>query len=173
MRKQFAIFFFLILCLVAQTARSQEISIDESTFSSSSVKDFGGFQLDMKAMNLNPAMQALRRQKLETDAITKNFSKIFSPDIKTYSTYGLYSLNNNSWGLTLSSSELMSMKTYHLNNGMQFNLYGQYGPDGKRLPQTSGLPWEKDQFKGAFELKSANGKFGIRVEMKAGHYHPF
>lgn len=173
MSKRLTILIWLFLCLVTQTVHAQEVIIDESTFSNSSVKDFGGYLLDMKAMNLNPAMQALHRQKLETDAFTRDFSKMFSLNNKTYSTYGLFSLSNSSWGTYQSASELMSMKTYHLNNGMQFNLYGQYGPDGRRLPQTSGLPWEKDQFKGAFELKSANGKFGIRVEMKTGHYDPF
>ena len=38
----------------------------------------------------------------------------------------------------------------------------------------SALPWEKNTFKGAFELKSANGAFGIRIEVQQGRnpYYP-
>ena len=46
--------------------------------------------------------------------------------------------------------------------------------DGYKVPDRSALPWEKNTFKGAFELKSANGAFGIRIEVQQGKnpYYP-
>ena len=34
-------------------------------------------------------------------------------------------------------------------------------------------PCEKNNFKGAFELKSANGSFGIRIEVQQGRHVPY
>ena len=36
----------------------------------------------------------------------------------------------------------------------------------------SALPWERNNFKGAFELKSENG-FGLRIEVQQGKDRPF
>ena len=33
--------------------------------------------------------------------------------------------------------------------------------------------WEKNNFRGAFELKSANGNFGIRIEVQQGRNGPY
>jgi hypothetical protein len=30
------------------------------------------------------------------------------------------------------------------------------------------MPWQRNNFNAAFEMKSANGKFGIKVEVNAG-----
>ena len=35
------------------------------------------------------------------------------------------------------------------------------------------VPWEKNNFRGAFELKSANGNFGIRIEVQQGRNGPY
>ena len=48
---------------------------------------------------------------------------------------------------------------------MRIHTYGEYDKDGWKVPNPSALPWEKNNFKGAFELKSANGSFGIRFCM--------
>ena len=37
----------------------------------------------------------------------------------------------------------------------------------------SAMPWEKNNFRGAFELKSANGNFGIRIEVQQGRNGPY
>ena len=49
---------------------------------------------------------------------------------------------------------------------MRINTYGEYDKDGWKVPNRSALPWEKNNFKGAFEMKSANGAFGIRIEVQ-------
>lgn len=35
------------------------------------------------------------------------------------------------------------------------------------------LPWEKNNFNGAFEMKSENGNFGIRIEVQRGRTTPY
>ena len=56
------------------------------------------------------------------------------------------------------------MGSFTLKNGMRIHTYGEYDKDGWKVPNPSALPWEKNNFKGAFELKSANGAFDIRIE---------
>lgn len=41
------------------------------------------------------------------------------------------------------------------------------------MPNPSALPWQKNNFKGAFELKSQDGSFGIRIEVQKGRENPF
>ena len=71
------------------------------------------------------------------------------------------------WGLS-SSPQFMQMGTFKLKNGWKINTYGDYDKDGWKVPNRSAMPWEKNNFRGAFELKSANGNFGIRIEVQQG-----
>ena len=57
--------------------------------------------------------------------------------------------------------------------GMRINTYGDYNKDGWRVPNRSAMPWERNNFRGAFELKSANGNFGIRIEVQQGRNTPY
>lgn len=63
--------------------------------------------------------------------------------------------------------------SYKLKNGMRINLYGEYNADGHKVYNPSALPWERNNFHGAFEMKSANGNFGIKVEVHRGRNNPF
>ena len=65
------------------------------------------------------------------------------------------------------------MGIFTLKNGMRIHTYGEYDKDGWKVPNPSALPWEKNNFKGAFELKSANGAFGIRIEVQQGRHVPY
>ncbi len=56
---------------------------------------------------------------------------------------------------------------------MRINTYGDYNKDGWRVPNRSAMPWERNNFRGAFELKSANGNFGIRIEVQQGRNVPY
>lgn len=58
------------------------------------------------------------------------------------------------WGLS-SSPQFMQMGSFKLKNGMRINTYGDYDKDGWRVPNRSAMPWERNNFRGAFELKSA------------------
>ena len=55
------------------------------------------------------------------------------------------------------------MGTFKLKNGWKINTYGDYDKDGWKVPNRSAMPWEKNNFRGAFELKSSMVIFGIRI----------
>ena len=58
------------------------------------------------------------------------------------------------------------MGSFQLKNGMRINTYGDYDKEGWRMPNRSALPWERNNFRGAFELKSEDGSFGLRIEVR-------
>lgn len=146
------------------------------------VKNFDGFLLDMSLMKT--ATPRMPRFTLEIPDASKDYSRIFrlNPDV-TYS-QGLsdvFSLGSstfysmNPFGLTgfWGSPDNLQMGSFKLKSGMRINTYGEYDKDGWRVPNPSALPWEKNNFKGAFEMKSANGAFGIRIEVQQGNRRPF
>ena len=83
--------------------------------------------------------------------------------------------SSNPFGLTgfWGSTDNLQMGSFRLKNGMRINTYGEYDKDGWKVPNHSALPWEKNNFKGAFEMKSSNGAFGIRIEVQQGNRTPF
>ena len=86
--------------------------------------------------------------RLNTDATyTQGFTDAFSSPFSGFG-YGY------GWGLS-SSPQFMQMSTFKLKNGW-------------KVPNRSAMPWEKNNFRGAFELKSSNGNFGIRIEVQQG-----
>ena len=142
-------------------------------------KDFGGFMLDMGAMletsgtgfsflpptlNFDLELPQEGMLKLNPDAFTLPSTATYSSGY-TLSPYSIYSyLYPHAGGAGLS----LQGATYRLGNGMKFSTYGEYDADGNKVNNPHKLPWEKNNFNAAFELKSANGKFGIRLEVKQG-----
>ena len=146
------------------------------------VKNFDGFLLDMSLMKT--AAPRLPRFTLEIPDASKDYSRLFRLDPNVTYSQGLsnvFSLTNstvysmNPFGLTgfWGSPDNLQMGSFKLKNGMRINTYGEYDKDGWRVPNPSALPWEKNNFKGAFEMKSANGAFGIRIEVQQGNRRPF
>lgn len=146
------------------------------------VKNFDGFLLDMSLMKTTAPK--LPRFTLEIPDASKDYSRIFqlNPNvIYSQELSNIFSLSNapvysmNPFGLTgfWGSPDNLQMGSFKLKNGMQINTYGEYDKDGWRVPNPSALPWEKNNFKGAFEMKSANGAFGIRIEVQQGNKRPF
>lgn len=145
-------------------------------------KNYNGFLLDMSLMKMEAPR--LPEFTLEIPDASKDYSSIFrlNPDV-TYSQglSNVFSLTNstvysmNPFGLTgfWSSPENLQMGSFKLKNGMRINTYGEYDKDGWKVPNRSALPWEKNNFKGAFEMKSSNGAFGIRIEVQQGNRSPF
>ena len=82
---------------------------------------------------------------------------------------GVVAMRTGFWG----STDNLQMGSFTLKNGMRIHTYGEYDKDGWKVPNPSALPWEKNNFKGAFELKSANGAFGIRIEVQQGRHVPY
>lgn len=146
------------------------------------VKNYDGFLLDMGLMNLSAP--TLPKFTLEIPDASKDYSRIFwlNPNV-TYSQglSNIFSLSNsryfssNPFGLTgfRGATDNLQMGSFTLKNGMRIHTYGEYDKDGWKVPNPSALPWEKNNFKGAFELKSANGAFGIRIEVQQGRHVPY
>ena len=145
-------------------------------------KNYNGFLLDMSLMKREAPR--LPEFTLEIPDASKDYSSIFrlNPDV-TYSQglSNVFSLTNstvysmNPFGLTgfWSSPENLQMGSFKLKNGMRINTYGEYDKDGWKVPNRSAPPWEENNFKGAFEMKSSNGAFGIRIEVQQGNRSPF
>lgn len=179
------LFCLLLLWAAIQAAEAQTESADTLAAHAASpagVKSFDGFLLDMRLMQM--AAPRLPRFTLEVPDASKDYSRLFqlNPDI-TYSQglSNLFSLGNtryystNPFGLSgfFNQTDNLQMGSFRLKNGMRINTYGQYDKDGWRVPNPSALPWERNNFKGAFELKSSNGAFGIRIEVQQGRESPY
>lgn len=175
--------FLLVLLTSALSVHAQEeVPTDTINGLPATVKNYDGFLLDMGLMNLSAP--TLPRFTLEVPDASKDYSSLFrlNPN-ESYSQgfYNPFSLNNstyyssNPFGLTGfgNAADNLQMGSFRLKNGMRLNTYGQYDKDGWRVPNPSALPWEKNNFKGAFELKSANGAFGIRIEVQQGKHVPY
>lgn len=177
--KKLILFLSLILSVGIASAQSELPSDSIRRAPASNVKEFGGFLLDMGLMNVAPPK--LPRIGLDMPDMNKDYNQIFrmNPDV-TYS-QGFTNVFSPSfsdfgygygWGLS-SSPQFMQMGSFKLKNGMRINTYGDYDKDGWKVPNRSALPWQKNNFRGAFELKSANGNFGIRIEVQQGRNAPF
>lgn len=161
---------------------ADEISAQEKELSPNNTKSFEGFLLDMGLLKITAPK--LPKFTLEIPDASKDYSRIFqlNPDI-VYSQglSNIFSLSNsqyygsNPFGLTGFGNPVdnLQMSSFKLKNGMRINTYGEYNKDGWKVPNRSALPWERNNFKGAFELKSANGSFGIRIEVQQGRSTPY
>ena len=157
--RKLILFLSLILSVGFASAQSEVPSDSIRRAPSSNIKEFGGFLLDMGLMNVAPPKNQIFR--LNTDATyTQGFTDAFSSPFSGFG-YGY------GWGLS-SSPQFMQMGTFKLKNGWKINTYGDYDKDGWKVPNRSAMPWEKNNFRGAFELKSSNGNFGIRIEVQQG-----
>ena len=149
----------------------------------STVKSYGGFLLDLGAMNL-PERPSLSNFKLTVPDASKDYSFLFRPQTDVIYTQGLsdrfspagsmfYTLSPFGLYGFGSATDNLQMGSFRLKNGWRLNTYGEYDKDGNKVYNPSALPWEKNNFKGAFEMKSQDGSFGIRVEVQRGRKTPF
>lgn len=176
-----ALFCLLTISVSAQT----EVPADSvPDMSMPATKDFDGFLLDMNLMKM--AAPQMPKFTLEVPDASKDYSFLFrmNPDISysqgyahifspgTSTIYGLNPFGLTGFGFG-SSPVNLQMGSFKLKNGMRINTYGEYNKDGWKVPNHSALPWERNNFRGAFELKSANGSFGIRIEVQQGRNAPY
>ncbi len=174
----------ILLCFFTIRVSSQnEIPADSiRSMDMPATKDFDGFLLDMNLMKM--AAPQMPRLTLDIPDASKDYSFLFHMDPNVIYSQGyshIFSLGNstiysmNPFGLTGfgSSPQNLQMGSFRLRNGMRINTYGEYDKDGRKVHNPSALPWERNNFKGAFELKSANGSFGIRIEVQQGKTGPY
>lgn len=187
--KRYLFFVFAYLCI--QTAAAQAENDNEAQFHNEyGTKDFGGFILDMGTM-LNAGslivQPPLTLSALPWDA---GMSDNGTTALKLNPEALRFNPNLTSIGGTLTGgfqpgfySALypgamngrvqLQGASYRFNNGARLNTYGEYDADGYKRYNPAALPWERNNFNAAFEFKSPNGKFGIRMEVQHGRYHPY
>lgn len=132
------------------------------------VKDYGGFLLDMGLMELAPTIPISLRPEMSYKDKSPDYNRLFKLNPNLQFSRGNYSLSGaQALGLSsfFATPTNLLMSSFKLKNGMRLNTYGQYNYKGYRQFDASALPWQRNNFKGAFELKSASGNFGIRVEV--------
>lgn len=169
--KKWILYTMFMLTNTFVSAQSEIHSDSIRRTASTNIKEFGGFLLDMKLMNISPPQ--LSNPKMDIPNLTKDYNQIFRLNTNAIYTQGFNEtafLSNNGiiydWGQ--SSSQFMQMGSFKLKSGMRINTYGDYNEKGWKVPNRNAMPWEKNNFRGAFELKSANGTFGVRFEVQQG-----
>ena len=160
---------FMVSVVSAQTENGVTTLSDLET---QRYKSFDGFLLDMGSMLDIPAYLApptLSYRPFDvmmpsTDLTIRPEAIRFNPNItykgsvpgvsllrSFYSLYG-YSGGNVNW------------------QGASFKLDNA---DGYKVYNPAAMPWEKNDFNAAFEIKSSNGKFGIMFEVHGGRNNGF
>ena len=172
--KKLILYLSLVLSVGYASAQSEVPTDSNRRTPSSNMKEFGGFLLDMGLMNVAPPK--LPKLNLDIPDVSKDYNQIFRLNTDATYTQGFTDAFSSpfsgfgygyGWGLS-SSPQFMQMGTFKLKNGWKINTYGDYDKDGWKVPNRSAMPWEKNNFRGAFELKSSNGNFGIRIEVQQG-----
>ena len=148
------------------------------------VRSYGGFLIDMSLVRPEASsgglvaplglpylpsaalmMPLLSRNAFEQSLGLPNYSRLFALPT-TSATYGRTSGTSSLWSAWSPTEGDLHSAQFKLNNGWRLNTQGQYNADGYRRVAPSALPWERNKFHGAFELKSPNGAFGIKVEVR-------
>ena len=135
------------------------------------IKLKNGFLLNLSLMH-RPA-PTLPSFKLEIPDASKDYGRIFRLDPAVTYSLETTQFGWDTYGFFGSTPTTLQAGSFRLKNGMRLNTYGQYNKEGWRVPDPSALPWQRDNFKGAFELKSQDGSFGIRIEVEQGRKSPF
>ena len=176
----------LLLAFVPVITQAQS-EMNEGMSARTMVKDFGGFILDMGTMlnaeslvipfkplpnlSLLAPAEGWTPAKLNTDAfkINPNLTYMGGTSLLPTSLSSMYLMHYG----TGSGMVNWQGASYKLGNGTRINLYGQYDADGNKVRNPSAMPWQRNDFNAAFEMKSANGNFGIRLEVHGGRNYPY
>ena len=140
-------------------------------------QNFDGFLLDLDA--LYPA-EPLKPMTQSLMALMPDYSQLLllKPTI-TFSTLNGSLFSPNYTLGTFYATHFNGMPTignvqvanFRLKNGMTISTMGDYDANGQRVNRPVN-PWQRNNFQGAFQVKSADGKFsfGVRVSNGAGPY---
>ena len=157
------IFFLLLLLSTASLSAQSEQPSDSIRHLPSTVKQYGDFLIDMGLFIAAPPK--LPKYKFELPDASKDYNRIFSLNPDVIMTQGLSNVFTPSlsygfgWGGHdfFSSPQQLQMGSFKL----------------KKVPNPAAMPYEKNNFKGAFEMKSSDGNFGIRIEVQQGRNYPY
>ncbi|KAA6341169.1 hypothetical protein EZS27_011008 [termite gut metagenome] len=162
--KKLILFFLLSVITNIVFAQSELSGSDDSSLeTSANNKQYGKYLLDM---NLLAPPIALRLPLFDFTNVTTDYNSLFrlNPNV-TYGKETSGSIFQSYYGYGYSPFQSLQTGSFKLNDNLRFNLYGGYSADGRKLPNTSAYPWEKNDFRGGMELKM-NKNFGIRVEVQ-------
>ncbi len=181
--KKLILFLSLILSVGFASAQSEIPSDSIRRAPSTNIKEFGGFLLDMGLMNV--ATPELPKFNLDMPNMTKDYNQLF----RLKHGYYLFSRIHRLfffvfllrvcrfwiriWLGIVFFSTVYADGIFQTEKRNENHTYGDYNKDGWRVPNRSAMPWERNNFRGAFELKSANGNFGIRIEVQQGRNVPY
>lgn len=156
------VFILILLTSGMHLTAQNEVDPDNTSTSTPHYKQFGDFILDMSFLAAPPKLPSFSENLLGPD-MTKDYNQLFQLPGK-WSVSKSFVTPTYMYGINTHSSQLQSA-TFRLNDNMRITTYGQYNLNGRRLPNPSALPWEKNNFMGGMELK-VNKNFGIRVEVQ-------
>lgn len=165
------------LCLPKAHAQQEGVSDSIRYSGIGNIKNYDGFLLDMGSILPLPvqmphfSLASPYTNKYSVPTFTLDTNTLYSKKNYYFSSPNGSMLWGSSWLSPLGNSispTNMQMGSFLLRNGMRINTYGEYNKEGWRVPNPSTLPWERNNFKGAFELKSSNGSFGVRIEVQRG-----
>lgn len=165
MKKTILIFLFLSFVGSGYVAAQNEQTSDSiNLVLSDNIRLLGDFMLDMNIL-MPPKLPEFNADPLNS-ALPKDYNALFQlPGSSTYSK-GYMQNSGLMYGYGFfSSPDYMYGASFKLNDKVSLNTYGQYDIYGRRMPDTNALPWEKNNFKSAMELKF-NKNFGIRIEVE-------
>lgn len=136
--------------------------------------DFGGFLLDPSLLR-TPQLPEITSEYLLGPAVARDYTAIFQIDPRW--TYGREQISSgfsmlSVWNLGSHSLAPLHTATFRIGDNARLSLYGQYNADGRRVPNPSALPWERNDFVGGLELK-ANKNFKIRIDVRRYSHNPY
>lgn len=149
------VFIFVLLTGTAYLSAQNEVTADTvPSPHANNIRMSEGFMLDMNLL----IPSKLPSFRMNTDLLGPDATKDYIRLLQLPSQMTL----SQSYISAFYSPALLQTATFRLNGGMRLSTYGQHTWDGRRIPNSGVLPWEKNNFMGGMELKF-NNSFGIRI----------
>ena len=168
------LFFLWMTCMAAAYLPAQEnIKIDSLQFRH--VQQFDdGFLLDLDL--LKPIDTPVLPFAHSLTALMPDYSRLFATPTVTYSTLSgnlhlpagaRYSLGAFGYPAAayIPTTGILQVANFRLRNGMTISTMGDYDQTGTRVNRPV-LPWQRNNFQGAFQIKSADGKFSFNIHVQ-------
>ena len=134
---------------------------------------YDGFLLDIDLLDSVEFAQPLAKSM---KALMPDYSQLLPPSTVTFGTLSgsmlLPSLSFSSFGNpyfnAVPSIGNLQVANFRLKNGMTISTIGDYDANGSRVNRPIN-PWQRNNFQGAFQLKSADGKFSFGIRVSNGY----
>ena len=134
---------------------------------------YDGFLLDINPLDLIESSVKPLAQSLI--ALMPDFTQLVPQSTVTFGTLSgqtLPSFSLGSYGYsyfnTGPTTGNVQVANFRLKNGMTISTMGDYDANGSRVNRPVN-PWQRNNFQGAFQLKSADGKFSFGIRVSNGY----